>query len=146
MDTTLLTIVLAVFASSGFWAFLTELISKPRQKALLESLSATDSRIEALETAMQADRAQRQIERRQDQDAANLLAAELAREEIIKASDECYNGIKHSREFFLQVLRKIDIYEDYTADHPRYQNSQAVTAIARIKEIYADLDKKHGFL
>lgn len=146
MDSTVLTIILAVFASSGFWAFMTELISKPRQRALLESLSATNGRIEALETALQADRNQRQIERRQDQEDAKLLAAELAREEIIRASDECYNGVKHSREFFLQTLRKIDVYEDYCADHPRYQNSQATTAIARIKDIYKELDANHGFL
>lgn len=146
MDNAILTIILAVFASSGFWAFMTELISKPRQKALLQSLEATTGRIEALETAMQADRAQRQVERKQDQEDAKLLAAELAREEIIKASDEIYNGVKHSREFFLQVLRKIDVYEDYCTDHPRYQNSQATTAIARIKDIYKHLDEAHGFL
>lgn len=146
MDNTVLTLILAVFASSGFWAFLTEMVSKPRQRALLESLDATNGRIEALETSLQADRAERQRERKADQEAAERLAADLAREEIIKASDEIYLGIKHSREYFLQTLRKIDIYEDYCSLNPRYKNSQAVTAIARIKEIYAELDKNHGFL
>lgn len=146
MDETILTLILAVFASSGFWAFLSEIISKPRQRELLAQISATNGRIESLEAALQADRADRQRERKQDQEDAKLLAAELAREEIIRASDECYNGVKHSREFFLQTLRKIDVYEDYCADHPRYQNSQATTAIARIKDIYKELDANHGFL
>lgn len=146
MDKTILTIILAVFASSGFWAFLTELISKPRQRELLASLEDTNGRIEALEKAMEIDRAARQRERAADQDQAKLLSADLAREEIIRAADELYNGMRHSREWFLQVLRKIDIYEDYCTDHPRYQNNQAVTAIERIKSTYRRLDEEHGFL
>ena len=146
MDKTILTVILAVFASSGFWAFLTEMISKPAQKKLLASLEATNGRIEALEKAMEIDRAARQRERAEDEGKAKLLAADLAREEIIRASDEIYNGVKHSREFFNQVLRKVDVYEDYCADHPRYQNSQATTAIERIKGIYKHLDETHGFL
>lgn len=146
MDETVLTIILAVFASSGFWAFLTELVSKPRQRALLESIAATNGRIDALEKAQTEDRRERQREREADQDARRREAADQAREEILRVSDELYVGVKHSKEFFDMTLAKIDIYEDFCRSHPTYQNSKATLAISRIKGIYMHLEDTNGFL
>jgi hypothetical protein len=146
MDDKIMTLILAVFASSGFWAFLTEMISRPRQRQTMAALEATNTRIDALEKAQASDRAERQRERARDLEAQAEAAADQAREEILRVSDEIYNGVMHSREFFDQVLDKIDTYERFCGDHKGYQNSKAVTAIARIRQVYTHLDETHGFL
>lgn len=146
MDETVLTIILAVFASSGFWAFLTELVSKPRQRAILESMAVTNGRIDAIEKAQIAEREDRQREKEQEREAKRQEAADQAREEILRVADEIYIGVKHSKEFFDMTLSKVDTYEDFCRIHPDYQNSKATLAIARIKAIYTHLDETNGFL
>ena len=118
-------IILAVFASGGFWAFIQFLISR-RDK--------TQQRLDEIAEKMSV--LSGQIDRN---------AAVLARTHILRFDDELLNGIDHSKEYFKQQLDDIDTYDDYCRDHPDFQNSYAVMAAAHIKQTYQRLLEKGEF-
>ena len=55
--------------------------------------------------------------------------------------DNCY-----THEYFVDVLRDIDEYEDFCRSHPGYKNNRAVMAIANIKRVYEQHEKDEDFL
>lgn len=69
-------------------------------------------------------------------DNMEMDAAISARVRIIRFSDEIMRGVEHSQESFDQALHDIDTYEDYCADHPKFENNKTVLATRRIKEVY----------
>ena len=118
-------IILAVFASGGFWAFIQFLISR-RDK--------TQQRLDEIAEKMGV--LSNQIDRN---------AAVLARTHILRFDDELLNGVDHSKEYFKQQLDDIDTYDDYCHNHPDFQNSYAVMAAAHIKQTYQRLLEKGEF-
>ena len=118
-------IILAVFASGGFWAFIQFLISR-RDK--------TQQRLDEIAEKMGV--LSGQIDRN---------AAVLARTHILRFDDELLNGVDHSKEYFKQQLDDIDTYDDYCHNHPDFQNSYAVMAAAHIKQTYQRLLEKGEF-
>lgn len=72
--------------------------------------------------------------------------AEQARQFILVANDELMRHIRHSKEWFDDLLSKIDFYEDYCAEHPEYANNKAVLAIQNIKVIYQAQLETNDFL
>ena len=70
----------------------------------------------------------------------------LARTHILRFDDELYNGVKHSKEYFMQQLADIDTYEDYCQKHPDFRNSSAMIAIEHIKQTYARCLAEHKFI
>lgn len=117
----LVAVILAVFASSGFWAFLTALVQHPQINAVLE-------KVEALKETV---------------DRNNAI---LARSHIIRFDDELYNGMKHSQEYFLQIFEDVDTYEDFCRDYPKFENNRCVEAIKHIKQVYQDCRDEHKFV
>ena len=69
-----------------------------------------------------------------------------ARTRIIRFDDELYNGMKHSREYFKQILSDIDNYEKYCAENPSFKNSEAVEAIANVRKTYEECRENHKFI
>jgi len=72
--------------------------------------------------------------------------AKAARKRILRCSDEVYNGIRHSKEFFDDVLSDITFYKAYCKAHPDFQNDMTVMAVERIEEVYCHCLKDHDFL
>lgn len=70
----------------------------------------------------------------------------LARTHILRFDDELYNGVKHSKEYFVQQLADIDTYEEYCDNHPTFRNSCATVAIEHIRKVYAECLEKHKFI
>lgn len=122
------TIVGALLASSGFWAFLTNVFQKPQMTAILGEVSAVSGRVSDLSDMVEKNN------------------ADTARNRVLRFDDELYNGIKHSQEYFNQVLEEIDMYEHYCANHPEYKNSRTVEATKHIKEIYQKCRDEHLFV
>ena len=120
----IITIAVAVIASSGVWGLVQFLISRRDKTA--EKL---DSIIKAV----------REVSERVDANSATL-----ARTHILRFDDELINGIHHSREYFQQTLEDVDTYERYCVSHPAYSNNTCRLAIEHIKRVYADLQEK-GF-
>lgn len=128
MSEHILAIMLAVFASSGFWAFLTNVFQKPEMTKVLDELTKVNGRVENLQACM---------------DKNNAINS---RTRILRFDDELYNNVKHSKEYFHQIMDDIDRYEDYCAEHPRFENNQAVAAINHIRTIHQKCWDEHSFL
>mgnify|MGYP003290354491 CR=1 FL=1 len=66
--------------------------------------------------------------------------ADSCRTRIIRSADEARHDIKHSKEYWDQVLSDIDEYERYCRAHPDYKNHKAVNAIEKIMDLYRSED------
>lgn len=121
MNDNIVTVILAVFASSGFWAFLTAVVQKPQISEVLK-------KVEILKETV---------------DRNNAV---LARSHIIRFDDELYNGMRHSQEYFLQIFEDVSLYEDFCSDHPKFENNRCVEAIQHIKEVYRICRDEHKFV
>lgn len=74
-------------------------------------------------------------------------AAEDARNRILRFGDEIKTKqIKHSEEFYNQVLADITDYEKYCKEHPNFKNERTVATEKIIKEAYAEHVKNDDFL
>lgn len=69
-----------------------------------------------------------------------------ARAYILQFSDEIYNGEKHSKDYFDNIMQAIDQYEQYCEQHKDFINNRTALSVQRIKETYSRLLKEHKFL
>lgn len=118
-------IILAVFASSGFWAFVQFWIQ--RNDGTRAELRAIASDVKRLSEKVDEN------------------AAVLARTHILRFDDELLNGVDHSQEYFHQQMDDIDTYEEYCELHPKFRNSYTTIAAEHIKETYKRLLAKGEF-
>ena len=118
-------IVIAVFASSGFWAFIQWYISRKDG------------------TQVELRQIRKDVQKLSDRVAEN--AAVLARTHILRFDDELLNGVTHSQEYFRQQLDDIDTYEEYCVAHPDFRNSYATIASEHIRETYRKLLESREF-
>lgn len=72
--------------------------------------------------------------------------AKAARNRILICADEVYQGVKHSKEYFDNILADITFYKRYCDEHPEFQNEMTVMATERIESIYKKCLEEHGFL
>lgn len=72
--------------------------------------------------------------------------AKAARNRILICADEVYQGVKHSKEYFDNVLADITFYNNYCREHPEFKNDMTVMAVQRIEEVYKHCLETHGFL
>lgn len=112
-------IILAVFASSGFWAFIQWWIN--RNDGTRKELQTISADVKALSDKVEEN------------------AAVLARTHILRFDDELLNGVSHSQEYFRQQLDDIDTYEDYCDAHEHFRNSYTTIAAEHIKTTYKKL-------
>lgn len=69
-----------------------------------------------------------------------------SRRHILRFADELYNGEKHSKEYFDEILQACDSYEKYCDEHPNFKNNKTVMSSQLIKDTYAKLMEEHKFL
>ena len=74
---------------------------------------------------------------------ASRSEAVRSRTSILRFQDELYNNIRHSKEYFDQVLDDIDTYEKYCHDHPDFQNGRTKAAAKYVREERDRLFKEH---
>lgn len=72
--------------------------------------------------------------------------ADKVRASILHFNNELLREIPHTKEEFVEILRKIDWYNDFCKTHEEYRNCRAVHAIANIERVYDERMKKHDFL
>ena len=72
--------------------------------------------------------------------------ADKVRASILHFNNELLRDIPHTKEEFVEILAKIDWYNDFCKTHEDYRNSRAVHAIANIERVYDERLKKHDFL
>lgn len=68
------------------------------------------------------------------------------RAQILHFNNELLRPIAHTKEEFVEILARIDEYEQYCREHPNYSNNRAVLAIDNIREVYKERQRKRDFL
>ena len=54
--------------------------------------------------------------------------------------------MKHSKDYYDQILSDIDTYEKYCEKNPDFKNNMTVFAVENIKKCYKNCLTKHKFL
>lgn len=72
--------------------------------------------------------------------------AKAQRYRILRFYDEVCEGRKHSESHFEDILDDIDEYEKYCDRHSDFKNSRGHVAMQYIRETYARIKAKRGFL
>lgn len=72
--------------------------------------------------------------------------ADKVRASILQFNNELLRDIPHTKEEFVDILSKIDWYNDFCRENTDYKNSRAVHAIANIERVYDERLEKHDFL
>lgn len=121
-------ILVVLFGSTGFWAFITSMIQRPQIKEVLTEVSKVNAKVEELSSTIDRNN------------------ADNSRTRILRFDDELYEKRDHTAEYFMQILSEIDVYEDYCRQHPEYENNRAVEAIRHIREVYRYCRDNHKFL
>ena len=141
MKTELWGILAAALAAPGFWELLKSIFTtifgmkRVTTAEISEKLDAQGKQISALERSFDAK-----------SKADDEKEAKAARRRILRADDEIRAGTRHSRDFFLDVLRDIDDYEEYCDAHPHFKNKCAESAIRSICECYDRQKLTNDFL
>ena len=134
MNPLVITFLSAIFASTGFWAFLTALLQrrakeKEDENEILNAIADLKKDIEELKDNREKDN------------------ADAARNRILRFDDELRRHVDHSEEFFNQILDDVKLYKTYCALHEKtYQNSKATLAIAHIETCYQRCKDQDKFI
>jgi len=134
-------ILLAAMAAPGFWEVIKTMIDKLLQRKrvtieeISEKLDSQGKKLNSLEEAFNKKNAE-------DQEKE----AKAARRRILRTDDEIRIGVKHSKDFFDDVLRDIDYYEEYCDDHPHFKNKCAESAINNVMACYEACKMENSFL
>ena len=72
--------------------------------------------------------------------------AKSARVRILRFGDELYQGKRHSKEHFDNILADIDEYDTYCREHPNFKNERTKMTETIILEQYRKCTQEHSFL
>lgn len=117
-------VIVAIFGSAGFWQWISAQGSKE----------------------LKAEMKKIRVEFGELKQADELKEAKSARRRILRTNDEIYNHVKHSREFFDDVLEDVNTYENFVRKNPDYQNGKCGLAIENIERVYRECMKEGNFL
>ena len=138
-------IIIAVVTASGFWEVLKIAIG------LLREVITGKKKISNEEIAEKLDRQGKQIDtleksfaRKTEED--DEREAKASRRRILRADDEIRIGMRHSKDFFEDVLRDIDYYENYCDTHPHFKNKCAESSIRNVIATYDRCKAQNDFL
>lgn len=103
---------------------------------------------EVLEKLSDVETAQQETKKKLDKHIKldDEREADKVRASILHFNNELLRDIPHTKEEFVEILAKVDWYNDFCETHKDYRNSRAVHAIANIERVYDERLKKHDFL
>lgn len=110
------------------WTWLAKQFGKAINSEMLDKLDNLQSKVDKIEFENNKEKA---------------LAA---RRRILRTADECRIKVKHSEEYFNNVLEDISFYKDYCGDNPKFENEKAVIAISIIEKAYRHAHEMNDFL
>ena len=126
-------IIIAVFASTGFFSLIQFLIQ--RHDAKKGKRAELDKKIDGIRSDLDDLRAE-----------IKKNDALQARRRILRFNDELLSGLKHSKEAFDDILSDIDTYDVYCDTHPDFKNNKGVLAKQHINDVYLKCEKEASFL
>lgn len=121
----IITIIVAVIGSSWFGNYMSQRLSK---NVIVESILALERKIDTYE------------------EKNEMRVARQARSKILRFDDELRINIKHSQEYFDDVIEDITFYENYCSKNPNFKNRKAVSAIEHIMKAYDKCHDDNSFL
>ena len=124
------TTVLGFILGGSFLTFIQFLINRHDNKqdksdAVLSAIKDLDGRVERIEKSLD------------ERDAV------LARTHILRFSDDIYNGINHSKEYYDQTLDDLKTYTKYCESNPGFANGRTEKAGEYIQKEYDRLIEAH---
>lgn len=120
-------IIIAIFGSSGFWAYISSKRSKHDEiLASVQNLERTLVKVSDKVDMIEKCNAETE--------------AKNTRTRIVRFADEIRIGIRHSKDMYDQVLIDCDSYEDFCKRNDWFLNSIAEVSIRKIKEHYEQDD------
>lgn len=117
------------------WTALFRAIGKAMNKDIADKLDQQAKDVESLHT-----QTQNITDRLEQKDA------EDARNHILRFGDEIKNKVRHSEEYFNQILDDITKYEQYCETHKDFKNARTVATVKIINEVYQKCLKEKDFL
>ena len=122
--------ILGFVLGGSFLTFLQFLINRHDNKqdksdAVLSAIKELDGRVERIEKSLD------------ERDAV------LARTHILRFSDDIYNGINHSKEYYDQTLDDLKTYTKYCESNPGFANGRTEKAGEYIQKEYDRLIEAH---
>ena len=69
-----------------------------------------------------------------------------ARTHILRFDDELRGKVRHSQEYFRQILEDIDTYNEYCESHEGFRNGYTTAAVRHIREIYDRCLAENSFI
>lgn len=139
-----LTLLISLLGSSAIFGFIQFLITRKDNKASkLSNLENTLHNLDEKLTQLGGEI----VDNRNDLTAMmDKNEAIHARIRILAASDELRAHVKHSHEWFVQLLEDTTVYERYCCNHPEFENNRAVSAIEFIHLVYQNCLRENSFL
>ena len=119
----LVPVIVAMFASGGFWSFI-----QSRKGSTEQMIEALSDKLESFMVKSEEN---------------NIKTIRLR---ILRFDDELRLNIRHSREYFDNILEDTTEYQKYCNSHPDFRNEKVNHAIAHIGEAYDKCHAENDFL
>lgn len=117
------------------WTWVGKKIGSVINHDVIKRMDDLDKRIDDIEVHLEEDREERQKER-----------ADSSRNHIIRGADEIRMEVRHSKEFFDNILRDCSDYKNYCKEHPKYENDKATFSMQLIEKTYQKCLEENSFL
>jgi len=117
------------------WTWLAQQFGKAANKEMLDRLDNVEKKIINIEES------NKQQDKKSEEDRAKA-----ARRRILRCADEIRSKVRHSKEYFDDVLSDISFYKNYCKENPKFENEKAVVAIELIEEMYKRCLRENDFL
>ena len=117
------------------WSALFSMIGKAMNKDIADRLDKQAKDVEVLHA-----------QTKNITDRLEQKDAEDARNHILRFGDEIKNKVRHSEEYFNQILDDITKYEKYCEAHKDFKNARTVATVKIINEVYQKCLKEKDFL
>ena len=117
------------------WSWLAIQLGKAMNAEMLDKLDVVEKKVDKLEKKDELQGKERAKEKALD-----------VRRRILSCADECRRHIKHSEEFFNNVLEDVSYYKNYYDTHPTFENEKVVIAIDVVENVYKRCIETDDFL
>ena len=139
------------------WSWLARKFGEAMNFSMMEKFEFLDNKISEYEKSTdqkyqelkdQDQKHYEELKRRDDeQDEKRQLRIALdSRRRILRASDEIRQGVKHSEEFFNDILDDMTLYDNYCDENPKFKNHRAVSAEETIRKAHRHCIDHNDFL
>ena len=148
----LMSVLMVAAAAPGFWDFLKWVFGSigaaitGRKKITNQDISDSVQKLREESAEMKTAITEIKEEARVHNEQNLEERAKNNRYKILRFDDELRIGIKHSYEYFEDILRTVHEYEDYCDSHPKFKNRQAESAINHIQSAYDEAHENNSFI